>query len=228
MTDVKALAFENVSKVYGRADGGAHWALRDVTVSAPAGRVVSIIGRSGSGKSTFLHLAAGIDRPTHGRVSLHGRDLGRLDESRRSRIRRDEIGLVFQFFHLLPHLSVLENVLLPSWIAGERGTGPAKRARDLLERVQLSDRSGDPVQVLSGGEMQRVALCRALIRSPRLLLADEPTGNLDDGHSRIVMGLLLRLAREEGSTLVYVTHSADLASLADERWVLHSGVLETS
>jgi ABC-type lipoprotein export system ATPase subunit len=227
MTDVKALAFERVSKIYGRSDGESHFALREVTVRVDAGQAISIIGRSGSGKSTFLHLAAGIDRPTHGTVALHGRDLGGLDERARSRIRRDEIGLVFQFFHLLPHLSVLENVLLPCWIAGERGAGPSERASDLLHRVGLHDRAGDPVQRLSGGEMQRVALCRALVRKPRLLLADEPTGNLDDQNGRLVMDLLLRLAREEGSTLVYVTHSTELASLADRRWVLHSGVLET-
>jgi ABC-type lipoprotein export system ATPase subunit len=226
MPEPAALEFDRVSKVYGRAAGGSRHALREVTASIPRGRVVSIIGRSGSGKSTFLHLAAGIDRPTEGSVRLHGLDLAALGEHARAKVRRDAIGLVFQFFHLLPHLSVLENVLLPCWIAGERGNAPGDRAMDLLARVSLADRARDPVQKLSGGEMQRVALCRALVRKPALVLADEPTGNLDDENSRAVMDLLLRMAREEGSTLVYVTHSADLAALADERWRLQSGTLE--
>ncbi len=228
MAEPPALEFERVSKVYGRAGGGSHHALREVTASIPRGRVVSIVGRSGSGKSTFLHLAAGIDRPTEGSVRLRGVDLAHLGEHARARVRRDTIGLVFQFFHLLPHLGVLENVLLPSWIAGDRGTAAKERALDLLARVSLADRAGDPVQKLSGGEMQRVALCRALVRKPAIVLADEPTGNLDDANGLAVMDLLLRMAREEGSTLVYVTHSADLASLADAKWRLHSGTLEAS
>lgn len=227
MSETAALKFDRVSKVYGRAGGGSRHALREVTASIPRGRVVSIIGRSGSGKSTFLHLAAGIDRPTEGSVRLHGVDLAALGEHARAKVRRDTIGLVFQFFHLLPHLGVLENVLLPCWIAGERGNAPEERAIELLARVSLADRARDPVQKLSGGEMQRVALCRALVRKPALVLADEPTGNLDDANGLAVMDLLLRMAREEGSTLVYVTHSAELAALADAQWSLHSGTLET-
>ncbi len=218
------LSFEGVSKVYGRQDGGGRYALRDVTCGVAAGGKVAITGRSGSGKSTFLHLAAGIDVPSDGTVSLLGRDLATLPERERTRLRRDGIGLVFQFFHLLPHLSVRDNVLLPGWIAGERDLDG--RASELLDRVSLADRAGDTVEKLSGGEMQRVAICRALLRRPRLLLADEPTGNLDDENGRLVMDLLLQLAAEEESTLVYVTHDAELAALADERWRLHSGILE--
>jgi predicted ABC-type transport system involved in lysophospholipase L1 biosynthesis ATPase subunit len=134
---------------------------------------------------------------------------------------------VFQFFHLLPHLSTLDNVVLPTWIAGDRRGDRDRRALDLLERVGLERRAGDTVEKLSGGEMQRVAICRALLRRPRLLLADEPTGNLDDDNGRVVMELLLQLAREEGSTLIYVTHSSELAALADDNWRIHSGTLET-
>jgi ABC-type lipoprotein export system ATPase subunit len=222
------LEFLRVSKIYpGAAAGGDRHALRDVTCRVGAGRAVAITGRSGSGKSTLLHLAAGIDVPSAGTVSLLGEDLAALPERERTRRRRDAVGLVFQFFHLLPHLSVRENVLLPAWIAGEEREASERRAASLLSRVGLADRATDPVQKLSGGEMQRVAICRALLRRPRLLLADEPTGNLDDENGRRVMDLLLPLARDEGSALVYATHDAALAGLADEHWRLHSGVLET-
>ena len=188
---------------------------------------MAITGRSGSGKSTFLHLAAGIDRPSRGTITALGHDLARLTDSALATYRRDTVGLIFQFFHLLPHLSVRENVALPAWIAGDRPRQCAARVDELLDRVGLAARAGDAVQKLSGGEMQRVAICRALLRRPRLLLADEPTGNLDDEHSRTVMDLLMRLVREEGSTLIYVTHSRELAALADSTRHLHSGMLES-
>lgn len=220
------LEFRHVSKLYGRSGGSTHHALRDVSVAVARGRKVAIIGRSGSGKSTFLHLAAGIDRPTEGQVHFLGRDFAAASETERTLARRDGIGLVFQFFYLLPHLSVRDNVLLPVWIAGGRDPGASARVLELLDRVGLADRADDPVQKLSGGEMQRVAICRALVRRPKLLLADEPTGNLDDENGRLVMDLLLRLADEEESTLIYVTHSLELAGLAGATWRLHSGTLE--
>jgi ABC-type lipoprotein export system ATPase subunit len=202
-------------------------ALREVSFELAAGRRVAIVGRSGSGKSTLLHLAAGIDLPTSGEVAVGGRNLGGLSDGTRTRLRRDEIGLVFQFFHLLPHLSVADNVGLPELIAGRRPAAFEARVRQLLGRVGLCDRAGDSVERLSGGEMQRVAICRALLRRPRLLLADEPTGNLDDESGRAVMDLMLELSAEEKSTLLVVTHSRELAALADETWHLSSGVLET-
>ena len=220
------ISFQQVSKIYRLASGASLWALRDVSVEIAAGRNVALTGRSGSGKSTFLHLAAGIDVPSQGEIALLGRNLGRLSERERTRVRREKVGLVFQFFHLLPHLSVWENVVLPGWIAADDRETSSSRARDLLERVGLADRAGEPTQILSGGEMQRVAICRALLRRPRLILADEPTGNLDDENSLKVMDLLVRLVQEEQSTLIYVTHSHELAALADERWRLASGTLE--
>jgi len=220
-----ALQFDAVSRIYPREGGGGRAALRDVSLSVAAGRTVAVVGRSGSGKSTLLNLAAGIDLPTSGSVLLEGRDLAGLDERERTLIRRREVGLVFQFFHLLTHLTVEDNVALPEWIAGRGSAEALPRVRELLGRVGLADRGGDPVQQLSGGEMQRVAICRALVRKPRLLLADEPTGSLDDENSRQVMDLLLALAREEGSTLVFVTHSIELAALADEVRRLKSGEL---
>jgi ABC-type lipoprotein export system ATPase subunit len=220
------LAFRDVTKTYSLGGGATHHALRGVSFALRGARAVALIGRSGSGKSTFLHLAAGIDSPSNGAVLLDGIDLARLSDRERTLARRARIGLVFQFFHLLSHLSVEDNVLVPALIAGE-DLGPVRlRARALLARVGLGDRGSQRVGSLSGGEMQRVALCRALLRRPRLVLADEPTGNLDEESGRVVMELLLQMVREEGSSLVYVTHSRDLALLADDVWELHSGRLE--
>ena len=227
-TGSPALTFRLVSKVYDTSPGAGRFALRDVSFTIPPGRKVAIVGRSGSGKSTLLHLAAGIDVPTQGEVFMRGRNLAALSERARTLVRRQEIGLVFQFFYLLPHLSVGENIALPEFIAGGRASEFRERVSELLEGVGLLDRAEDNIQELSGGEMQRVAICRALVRKPRLLLADEPTGNLDDSNSALVMKLMLKLASKEGNTLVYVTHSAELATLADEVWKLHSGSLETS
>jgi ABC-type lipoprotein export system ATPase subunit len=223
--DDAVLALDRVSRSYALPGGRSHAALSGASLQVPAGRTVSITGRSGSGKSTLLHLAAGIDSPTSGRVLLLGRDLGALGDRERTLARRDAVGLVFQFFHLLPHLSVRDNVLVPALIGG-REPGDEARAAALLARVGLEGRDAQPVQQLSGGEMQRVAICRALLRRPRLLLADEPTGNLDEVSGLAVMELLLGIAREEGSALVYVTHSRELAGLADEHWRLHDGLLE--
>ena len=184
-----------------------------------------MVGRSGSGKSTLLHLAAGIDVPSDGEVWVDGRSLARLTDRERTLLRRRTVGLVFQFFHLLPQLSVRDNVALPALIAGEPPSAFEPRVAELLGRVGLAERAGDRVQRLSGGEQQRVAICRALLRRPRLLLADEPTGNLDDASGRLVMELMLAVASEEGSTLLFVTHSREFAALADATWELHSGVL---
>ncbi len=219
------LEFDGVSKAYDGYASGARVALRDVSFAVSPGDAVAIIGRSGSGKSTLLHLAAGIDVPTAGVVRWSGVDLGGLSDRERTKRRRDRVGLIFQFFHLLSHLSVLENVALPELIAGRSPRVFEDSARALLEKVGLADRAADRVDRLSGGEMQRVAICRALVRRPPLILADEPTGNLDDPTALAVMELLLALVREQQGALVYVTHSGELAALGDRRWELHSGVL---
>jgi len=224
MSAAPVIELEKVSKYYPQAKGAVA-ALRQVSLEVGEGRKLAITGRSGSGKSTLLHLAAGIDEPSEGEVTVLGARLSQLSERQRTLKRRDEIGLVFQFFHLLPHLQVRENVLLPAWIAGDPAKDCGERVHDLLGRVGLADRAQDPVHGLSGGEMQRVAICRALLRRPRLLLADEPTGNLDDENARVVMELLFRLVEEERSTLVYVTHSTEMTALADETYILHSGRL---
>ncbi|HET9554522.1 MAG TPA: ABC transporter ATP-binding protein, partial [Anaeromyxobacteraceae bacterium] len=173
----------------------------------------------------LLHLAAGIDEPDAGEVRLLGRPLAALSDRERTLARRDLVGVVFQFFHLLGHLTVLENVLVPALVAGDPPAEAEARALDLLARAGLAGREGDAVARLSGGEQQRVALCRALQRRPRLLLADEPTGNLDDASGEQVAALLFGLAREEGSALLVVTHAPELAARADRTWRLHAGRL---
>ena len=218
------LAFEDVFKTYDHGTAPRP-ALAGVSFELWPGSTVALRGRSGSGKSTLLHLAAGLDTPTSGRVLMDGEDLAAITDTRRTLLRRERIGIVFQFFHLLPHLTVEENVFLPEWIAGGRSVSQ-NRARELLERVGLIDRARDRVERLSGGEMQRVALCRALLRKPRLLLADEPTGNLDEESGRIVLELLFALAAESETSVVIATHSAEIAARAGHLWRLRDGVLE--
>jgi ABC-type lipoprotein export system ATPase subunit len=205
------LRFERVSKRY---SGGARdvQALEDVDLVVDEGELVALVGKSGSGKSTLLHLAGGLDVPDSGRVCLGDRDVGSLDIAERARLRRREIGFVFQFFHLIPTLTVLENVELPLLLDGaKRGT----RGRELLGRVGLADRADHLPGELSGGEMQRAAVARALVARPRLLLADEPTGNLDSSTGEDVLRLLREEVQEEGTALLMVTHDAEAASRAD-------------
>ncbi len=221
------LEFRNVTKTYSGGEGAGRTVLRSIDLKLEAGRTIALLGRSGSGKSSLLHLAAGIALPSSGQVLLDGVDLGAAPERERTRLRGRHVGLVFQFFHLLPHLSVAENIALPGWVAGLDHREVMRRADELLERVDLASRASDPVGKLSGGQMQRVAICRALLRSPRLILADEPTGSLDDASSREVMDLLLELVRAENGALLYVTHSRELARRAEETWRLHDGRLET-
>ena len=220
------LKFHQVCMTYPAAGGPDRQVLHDVSFALPGGRAVALAGRSGSGKSTLLHLAAGISVPTAGRVLLAGQDLAAGGEQVRTRLRSRHVGLVFQFFHLLPHLSVSENVALPGWVAGRDSRQVSRRAGELLDRVGLADRAADPVARLSGGEMQRVAICRALLLGPSLVLADEPTGSLDDQTGRQVMDLLLELVLAEGGTLLYVTHSRELARSAGTIWRLHDGRLQ--
>jgi predicted ABC-type transport system involved in lysophospholipase L1 biosynthesis ATPase subunit len=220
------LAFRDVRRAFRTPGGADRPVLEGVTAEIAAGESVAVVGRSGSGKSTLLHLAAGIDEPDGGEVRLAGRPLAALSDRERSLARRDLVGVVFQFFHLLGHLTVLENVLLPALVAGDEPARAAARARDLLARAGLGGREADAVARLSGGEMQRVALCRALQRAPRLLLADEPTGNLDDASAEPVLDLLFGLARQEGSAVLVVTHGAEVAARADRTWRLHGGRLE--
>jgi putative ABC transport system ATP-binding protein len=207
-------------------DTGTHRVeiLKGIDLEIPRGQFAAIMGPSGSGKSTLLGLLAGLDTPTSGQVILDGEDITNLGEDDMALLRGRKIGFVFQSYHLLPTLTAEENVLLPMELAGRDGGGRA-RARELLERVGLGGRFDHyPVQ-LSGGEQQRVALARAFALRPPILLADEPTGNLDSTTGRAVLDLILALNREQGTTMVMVTHEQNLAESADRRIVLHDGLV---
>ena len=199
--------------------------LKGIDLDIPRGQFAAIMGPSGSGKSTLLGLLAGLDSPTSGRIILDGEDITELSEDQMALVRGRKIGFVFQSYHLLPTLTAEENVLLPMELAGLEAE--RARARELLERVGLKGRFDHyPVQ-LSGGEQQRVALARAFALRPPILLADEPTGNLDSATGRVVLDLLLELNREEGCTLVLVTHEQALADCAGRRIVLRDGMVVT-
>jgi ABC-type lipoprotein export system ATPase subunit len=215
------LRFESVSKTFHRGTEEVV-ALDSVDFEVGAGELVSLVGRSGSGTSTLLHLAGGLDRPDKGRVLLDGKDLGELSIGERARLRRRSIGFVFQFFHLIPTLTVRENVELPLLLDGARRNG---RPSELLERVGLSHRVDHLPTELSGGELQRAAIARALVAKPSLILADEPTGNLDSTNGEAVLALLTEEVRESGVALLMVTHDAEAARRAGRCQTLHDGQL---
>jgi putative ABC transport system ATP-binding protein len=195
--------------------------LHPLTMTVPDGRFMAIVGPSGSGKSTLLGLIAGLDAPTSGAVLIDGVDITRMDEDSLARLRGEKIGFVFQFFHLIPSLTAYENVAVPMEIAG---TPDVRRRTDaLLDEVELTGRAHHYPSQLSGGEQQRVALARALANNPPIVLADEPTGNLDTATGRHILELLRNIHRGRGTTIILVTHDAELAAIADARLVLRDG-----
>ncbi len=204
-------------------NAGAVDILRGISLAVTAGESLALIGPSGSGKSSLLMVMAGLERATSGRVSALGQDLTRLDEDALARFRRGNMGVVFQSFHLIPTLTALENVAVPLEIAGEADA--FARARTELGRVGLGARAGHYPSQLSGGEQQRVALARASVSRPKLLLADEPTGNLDAANGAAIMDLLFDLRDAHGATLVMVTHAPDLAARCDRVLKLADGLL---
>ena len=210
-------------------DTGTHRVniLKGIDLKIPRGQFAAVMGPSGSGKSTLLGLLAGLDTPTSGRILLDGEDITFLNEDQMALLRGRKIGFVFQSYHLVPSLTAEENVLLPLELAGN-GHGGRARARQLLERVGLAARRDHyPVQ-LSGGEQQRVALARAFALQPPILLADEPTGNLDSATGELVLELLLALNREQGATMVLVTHEQSIARCADRSIVLRDGLIASN
>ena len=219
-----AVELLHVSKTYREGDS-ERAVLDDVSVAIAAGEIAVLVGRSGSGKSTLLNLIAGIDRPTAGRVVVDGTDLTALDEDARTRFRRRRIGFVFQFFNLIPLLTVEENLLLPLELNGLADAAGVARAHRLLERVGLGGRGASLPDRLSGGEQQRVAIARALVHDPALILADEPTGTLDAETAAAVLALLDGLAREGGKTVVMVTHSREVVGVADRIFAVQRGRL---
>jgi putative ABC transport system ATP-binding protein len=214
----------DVSKAY--AEGEAvREVLTGARLSLHRGEFVVLLGRSGSGKSTLLNLISGIDLPTRGAVRVEGRDLSSLSERERTLLRRERIGFVFQAFNLLPTLTVEENVRLPLELTGRTGAEADRRVRELLGQVGLGGREHSFPDRLSGGEQQRVAVARALAHSPPLLLADEPTGNLDEQTGEQVLQLLLNLIRRDNACALVVTHDPELAARADRAFVMEAGRL---
>ena len=219
----KAIALHDVDLSLGRGAARVH-ILKGISLGIDRGEAVGLVGPSGSGKSTLLMLMAGLERPDSGRIVVDGTDLAALDEDRLARFRGRRIGIVFQSFHLVPTMTALENVALPLELAGE---GDAfERARAELQAVGLGHRMQHYPAQLSGGEQQRVAIARAIVSNPAILVADEPTGNLDENTGESIIDLLYALKRDRGATLVLVTHDLNLARLCDRMVRLRSGRIE--
>jgi lipoprotein-releasing system ATP-binding protein len=211
----ETLRLAGVSKVYNPGTAGEVVVLEGVDLALAPGEAVALVAPSGAGKSTLLHIAGLLDAPSAGEVTVAGEAAGRLGDAARTRIRRDKVGFVYQFHHLLPEFSALENVAMPQRAAGVEVKAAGARARDLLERVGLGHRLGHRPAELSGGEQQRVAIVRALANAPVLLLADEPTGNLDPETSERVFGVLVELVRGAGLAALIATHNLELARRMD-------------
>jgi putative ABC transport system ATP-binding protein len=222
------IQIENLRKEFAEGDQ-VRQVLNELSVTLYQGEFVALLGKSGSGKSTLLNLISGIEKPTAGQIRVNDINITQLRERERTLFRRDQIGIVFQFFNLIPTLTALENVTLPQELAGRANGRAQQTARDLLTQVGLGDRFDTFPDKLSGGEQQRVAIARALAHDPAIVLADEPTGNLDEETGEQVMELLLSLTKQAGKTLIMATHNPEIAPLADRVFRVHEGhLIETS
>ena len=219
------IQFDKVSKEYGSGDRH-FYALKDATFSIHQGEMVVILGPSGAGKSTLLHILGTLDTPDSGSVNYNETNVTNLSGEKLSDFRNKNIGFVFQFHHLLPEFSAWENVAIPAWVAGVGRKEGEKLAKDLLKKLGLEHRTEHKPNELSGGEQQRVAIARALVNSPKVILADEPSGNLDSETKREIHELFFRLRDELGQTFVIVTHDADLATSADICLKMKDGIIE--
>ncbi len=219
------LQLDGLTKSYNPGTSAEVAVLRGVDLTLGAGEVVALVAPSGAGKSTLLHIAGLLDTPSEGRVLIGGEDMTGRSDRRRTLVRRQDIGFVYQFHHLLPEFTALENVVLPQLANGVPAGQAQSHAKALLDSVGLAERSGHRPAALSGGEQQRVAFCRAMANGPKLLLADEPTGNLDPGTSDQVFGALLDLARQTGLSALIATHNLDLAKRMDRQVRLDAGRL---
>lgn len=219
------LALSGITKSYNAGRPNEVSVLRGVDLSLAAGEVVALVAPSGAGKSTLLHIAGLLDTPDAGEVRIGGTEMGGQSDRRRTAMRRDAVGFIYQFHHLLPEFSALENILLPQLANGTPRGAAEARARELLDQVGIAPRADHRPAALSGGEQQRVAFCRALANAPRLLLADEPTGNLDPGTSDQVFGALMALVRGTGLSALIATHNLELAARMDRQLRLEEGRL---
>ena len=210
-----ALELAGIEKSYNRGQNGAVDVLRGATLAVARGEVVALVAPSGAGKSTLLHIAGLLDTPDQGAVALNGRNMLGLSDRERTEARRSDIGFIYQFHHLLPEFSALENIVIPQLANGATAADAQARAMDLLTRVGVGPRADHRPAALSGGEQQRVAFCRALANGPKLLLADEPTGNLDPATSDQVFGALIALVRQTGLSALIATHNMELAARMD-------------
>ena len=220
-----ALALDGIERTFKQAGNDLH-VLRGASVSIRRGETVALVGPSGAGKSTLLHIAGLLERPHGGDVIVGGTSCRRLGDDARTALRRTAIGFVYQFHHLLPEFSALENIVVPQMIAAASKSAARDRARDLLGMVGLADRATHRPAKLSGGEQQRVAIARALANSPDVLIADEPTGNLDQETAERVFALLMQLTRDTGVAALVATHNPDLAARMDRKLTLRNGLLE--
>ncbi|NBD30363.1 MAG: ATP-binding cassette domain-containing protein [Alphaproteobacteria bacterium] len=218
-----ALALSGIEKGYNHGRPNEINVLRGVDLSVKPGEVVALVAPSGAGKSTLLHIAGLLDTPDVGQVRIGGEDMTGLGDRRRTRVRRDDVGFIYQFHHLLPEFTALENIVLPQLANGAGRRAADRRAHDLLARVGIADRADHRPAALSGGEQQRVAFCRALANEPRLLLADEPTGNLDPETSDRVFAALMDLVRDTGLAALIATHNLELAARMDRTVRLETG-----
>ena len=217
---MEILKVEHLSKIYGQGENEVR-ALDDVSFSVEKGQFVAIIGPSGSGKSTLLHILGGVDRPTSGKVWLEGQDVFAQNEEQLAIFRRRQVGLIYQFYNLIPVLDVTENITLPVLLDGRKVNG--ERLEKLLETLNLTDRAHHLPNQLSGGQQQRVSIGRALMNAPAVVLADEPTGNLDSKNSQEIVELLKKSNREYGQTLIVITHDESIALQADRILAIEDG-----
>ena len=225
MSDAASLVLDAVVRTYVQAEERLE-VLRGATLGVAPGEIVALVGPSGSGKSTLLHVAGLLEHPDNGDVMIGGQSCGAMNDNERTAVRRRDIGFVYQFHHLMPEFSAIENVMVPKMIAGA-GRGQARReAAELIEAVGLTDRAKHRPARLSGGEQQRVAIARAIANGPRVLLADEPTGNLDTHTAADVFDLLIGMVRDSGLAALVATHNLDLAARMDRVVQLRDGVLE--
>jgi len=214
------IALENIHKSFGQTH-----VLKGITASISKGDFITISGASGAGKSTLLHLIAGLDKCSEGSITFEGTEISTLSKTARNQWRNQRVGLVFQFHNLLPELNALDNVMVPSWLGKQKNEQVESRAKELLERLGVGHRLHHYPSELSGGEQQRVAIARALMNAPDILLADEPTGNLDSKNADEVHTILKELNEKHGQTVVVVTHNKVLAALGKTKWTMRDGML---